>query len=356
MPPRHTLKKEKDQRGKRSVTLPRLRMGFIGFADDEFLARVLRTRVTVRWEQWAPVDADALWINGSGAQVLGNGMVRVVASDFPPVSTTLDLAAIQKPYWFSLPLADPALHAPAVFNPQNAASIDNALRTAEKMLLPLALQLAVAGKLIASVRRLASPTYELRQDGEVVGLVNVAHWIALHPQLRPHDIAEAECIPRAQQVAGLPVGFLRLGFAEAMWVYAKRTRLELLPDKYRSLPLLFRAVPKIRRRLLADVDLLVLSELMTAPLTLDKLQEGTRLRPEILLQALTALYLAGSITTDPEKAAAIQDLLRRRIQAAPPEEPEFRSLPPAEAPPEPLKPLRPTVPGTLEALRRSTRE
>lgn len=339
------------------MTLPKLRMGLIGFADDEFLARVLRTRVTVPWEKWPPIDADALWINGSSAQVLDNGMVRVVTSDFPPVSTTLDPGSIQKPYWFSLPLADPALRAPAVFNPQNAASIDNALRTAEKLLLPLALQLAVAGKLIASVRRLASPAYELWLEGELVGLVNVAHWIALHPRLRPHDIGEAECVPRSERVPGLPLGFMRLGFAEAVWVYAKRTRLELLPDRYLTLPLLFRAVPKIRRRLLGDVDLLVLSELMAAPLTLDKLQESTRLRPEILLQALTALYLAGSITTDPAKAAAIQNLLRKRMDAAPPPEvPEFRSLPPAEGPAEPVKPQRPTVPGSLEALRRSTKE
>ena len=138
-----------------------------------------------------------------------------------------------------------------------------------------------------------------------------------------------------------------------MWLYAKRMRLELLPDKYRSLPILFRAVPKIRRRLLGDIDLLVLSDLMAAPQTMAGLGASTRLRPEVLVQALTALYLAGSITTDPAKAALIQNLLRRRSQE-PPSVPEFESLPPPEV--MPAIATRRTVPGTLLALLRSARK
>jgi hypothetical protein len=331
-------------------------MGLIGFADEEFLSTVLRTRVTVPWEKWAAVDADALWINGSSAQVLDNGMVRVVTTDFPPQSTTLDLSTLQRPAWFSLPLADPALRVPATFDPRDARSIDQALREAEKLLMPLAVQLAVAGKLIGSVHRLSFPTYALRKEGEVIGLVNVAHWAALHPRVRPNDIEEAECVPHEQKVAGFPFGFERIAFAEMMWLYAKRVRLELLPDKYRSLPILFRAIPKIRRRLLGDVDLLVLSELMAAPQAFDKLREVTGLRPEILLQALTALYLTGSITTDAEKAASIQNLLRKRNQGRPPPDsvPEFGSLPPPETPP--AARTRTTVPATLDALRRTTKE
>lgn len=335
------------------MTLPRLRMGLIGFADEEFLSTVLRTRVTVRWEKCAAVDADALWINGSNAQLLDNGMVRIVTSDFPSQSTTLDLAALQRPAWFSLPLADPALRVPATFDPRDARSIDQALREAEKLLMPLALELAVAGKLIASAHRLAYPTYELRQGDSAIGLVNVPRWAALHPRVRPNDIQEAECVPREQKVAGFPFGFERIVFAEMMWLYAKRVRLELLPDKYRSLPILFRAVPRIPRRLLGDVDLLVLSELMAAPQTLDRLRELTRLKPEVLAQVLTALYLAGSITTDAEKAAAIQNLLRKRRQgrAAPPDSvPEYGSLPPPEGG---VPPRRVTVPATLDALRRA---
>ncbi|HEX7891551.1 MAG TPA: hypothetical protein VF522_19530 [Ramlibacter sp.] len=333
--------------------MPRLRMGLIGFADEDFLAIVLRTRVTVRWESWAAVDADALWINGAGAQVLDNGMVRVVTTDFPPVATTLDLHSIQRPFWFSLPLADPKLHAPSAFDPRDARSIDAALREAEKELLPLAVQLAVAGRLIEAAGRLSHPTYELRRGDQLVGVVNVAHWVAVHPHARPHDIGEAECIPHGRKVAGFPFGFERVGFAEMMWLYAKRMRLELLPDKYRSLPILFRAVPKIRRRLLGDVDLLVLSDLMAAPQTLAALGASTRLRPEVLVQALTALYLAGSITTDPGKAAVFQNLLRRRSQE-PPSVPEFESLPQVEAAPDIQ--ARRTVPGTLMALLRSNKK
>lgn len=336
------------------MTLPRLRMGLIGFADEDFLGTVLRTRVTVPWEKWAAIDADALWINGSGAQLLDNGMVRVVTTDFPPVSTTLDLESIQRPHWFSLPLGDPSLRVGATFDPRDARSIDQALREAEKVLLPLAVQLAVAGKLIDQADRLAHPTYELRQGDQLVGVVNVARWVALHPRARPHEIGEAECIPHEQKVAGFPFGYDRIGFAEMMWLYAKRVRLELLPEKYRTMPILFRAVPKIRRRLLGDVDLLVLSDLMAAPQTLARLRESTGLRPEVLEQALTALYLAGSITTDPGKAAAIQNLLRRRSQEPLPSLPEFQSLPHAEGAPD-LKNRR-TVPGTLLALRRSTRK
>ena len=335
------------------LTVPRLRMGLVGFADEAFLASVLRTRVTVRWESWAAVDADALWINGAGAQVLDNGMVRVVTTDFPLVATTLDLHSVQRPYWFSLPLGDPKLRAPAAFDPRDARSIDSALREAEKELLPLALQLAVAGRLVEAAGRLGHPTYELRRGDELVAVVNVARWVALHPHARPHDIGEAECIPHAQKVAGFPFGYERIGFAEMMWLYAKRMRLELLPDKYRTLPILFRAVPKIRRRLLGDIDLLVLSDLMAAPQTMAGLGASTRLRPEVLVQALTALYLAGSITTDPAKAALIQNLLRRRSQEPPPV-PEFESLPPAEVMPD-LRHRR-TVPGTLLALLRSTRK
>jgi len=337
------------------LTLPRLRMGLVGFVDEDFLGTVLRTRVTVPWEKAPAAEADALWVNGSSAQLLDNGMVRVVTSDSPPLSTTLDLSALHRPTWFSLPLSDPALRVPATFDPRDARSIDQALREAEKLLMPLAVQLAVAGRLIDSVHRLASPAYELRRNGTAIGLVNVARWVALHPRVRPNDIAEAECVPHAGKVAGFPFGFERIGFAEMMWLYAKRVRLELLPEKYRSLPILFRAVPRIQRRLLGDVDLLVLSELMAAPQTLARLQESTGLRPEILAQVLTALYLTGSITTDAEKAAAMQNLLRKRSRDRPLPEPatEFGSLPPPEAPP-PQR--RPTVPATLDALRRAAKE
>ena len=64
------------------MTVPTMRMGLIGFGEEQYLRNLLMTRNrNLQWERWPFMEADALWINGAHAQPLRNHMVRIPSAD-----------------------------------------------------------------------------------------------------------------------------------------------------------------------------------------------------------------------------------------------------------------------------------
>lgn len=89
-----------------------------------------------------------------------------------------------------------------------------------------------------------------------------------------------------------------------MWQYAMRTRRDALPSHYRTSMLFFRRPPRLPQRVLKDSHLLLLRELAQSPGNFEELQQRTGLVEPLLARDLAALYLVGSITSNPKRAAA----------------------------------------------------
>jgi hypothetical protein len=88
-----------------------------------------------------------------------------------------------------------------------------------------------------------------------------------------------------------------------MWQYAQRTERDLLPPHYREQPLYFRRPPRLPQRQLKDAHLLIVRELAANPgMNFNGLQQATGFGAEPLTRVLSALYVVGSITSNPKRA------------------------------------------------------
>jgi hypothetical protein len=107
----------------------------------------------------------------------------------------------------------------------------------------------------------------------------------------------------------IPVNWPRASISQLMWEYAQRTRRDLLPPHYRTKPLYFRRPPRLAQRQLRDAHLLLMRELVAEPgMGFEALQQSTGLADAALARYLSALYVVGSITSNPRRASAAANL------------------------------------------------
>jgi hypothetical protein len=285
------------------MSKPRLRMGLVGFAEEDYLLALLRTRSAVLfWERAAAADADALWIHGESAELAHEGVVRVAAGARSP-ALTLDLHALDRPTFFTLPLADARIRAPQVLDLHSAPSVDRALRRAEAVLHPVVMQLALAHEIAARLPHLTASTYHVTQRGRLVAVVNMGGAIGIDLNLLPPHLEHADWRPLPGTAGGMPPHFFCTSFAEVLWTYVTRVEADLLPERYRQSMLYFRALPHVPQRLMRESHYTLLSELGAEPQTFQQLQENVGLAEPILANALAVLYYAGAITTNVARAA-----------------------------------------------------
>jgi hypothetical protein len=286
------------------MSKPRLRMGLVGFAEEDYPLALLRTRCAVlSWERTSVVDADALWIAGAAARLTHEGIVRVGGGAAGAPALTLDLQALDRPTFFTLPLADPRIRAPLVLDLHSAASVDRALRRAEAVLHPLAAQLAIGHEIAARLPQLMSDCYHVTQHGRLVAVVNMGGAIGLDLHLLPAGLEGGDwhAVPRA--AGAIPSHFFCTSFAEVLWIYVTRMERDLLPARYRHGTLYFRALPRVPQRLMKEAHYAVLAELGAEPQTFEQLQHAVGLAQAPLAKVLAVLYYAGAITTNLARAA-----------------------------------------------------
>ena len=285
------------------MSKPRLRMGLVGFADASYPLALLGTRSAVlSWEQASAADADALWINGQTARFLHDGVVAVGGGAQGP-ALTLDLQALDRPTFFTLPLADDRIRAPLLVDLHSAASVDKALRRAEAVLHPLVMQMALAHEIARRLPKLAAKTYHVTQRGRLVAVVNMGGAIGLDLNLLPPHLEDADWRALPKAAGEIPPHFFATSFAEVLWNYVTRVATDLLPDRYRRLTLYFRAIPRVPQRLMKEAHYAVLSELGAEPQNFAQLQQNVGLADKDLANALSVLYYAGAITTNAVRAA-----------------------------------------------------
>lgn len=297
------------------MTKPRLHMGLIGFANEDYLTALLRTRCAVlQWHRSSPEEADALWISGDAAQLVHDDVVRVARAP-SAAAMTLDLQALDRPTFFSLPLRDEAIRAPRTFDTRSAPSVHKALKQAEAVLHPLVMQLAIAHEIAERLPALTAQTYHVTRDARLLAVVNMGGAVGIDLLLTPAALQGATWRPLPLAASAIPQHFFSTSFAEVLWRYVSRTDADLLPRRYRKSPLYFRALPRVPQRLMKEAHYAILSELGAEPQGFGQLQQNVGLNDAALANSLAVLYYAGAITTNLVRAARGASLRVREAES-----------------------------------------
>lgn len=285
--------------------LPVLRLGLSGFAQsaqDQF--RQLLDGLpepAVRWEIVPIEEADAWWINGARTQQLADGTLRVASGASGGRSLQLDLSGIDRPLAFGLPLAVRGLAPECSFDPASPSSMAAVLKQFEALLRPLAAQFLLASQILEQEAGLARGTYHVIAQQGLLAIVNLQGDASVLSTVGAADFERAVWETRPASDEPLPAGFVRTTLSHLMWQYALRTGRDVLPARYRSCTLYFRRPPRLPHRLLRDSHLLLMRELAMGSATMEQLQRRTKLAPALLQRDLGALYLVGSITSNPQR-------------------------------------------------------
>jgi DNA-binding HxlR family transcriptional regulator len=289
-----------------SIELPVLRLGLVGFSTEqqERIAKVLSNPASggMVWQVGKFSEADAWWVNGARTQSLPDGTLRVASGVPSGRSVQLNLKEVDRPIAFSTPLAARELAPTYRFDLDSDASIHAVLAKFESWLRPLTAQFYLASHIIENESALGSGVYHVIAHNKLLAVVNLQGEVGVLPTGGPGDFEDALWNPRPASAAGVPEGFVRASLSQLMWQYAVRTLRDVLPKRYRSGPLYFRRPPRLPQRLLTDSHLLLLRELAGGPASFEELQQRTGLGDKPLARALAALYLVGSITSNPKRA------------------------------------------------------
>lgn len=339
------------------MSVPKMRMGLIGFGDETHLRNLLSTRNrNLQWERWPFIDADALWINGAQAQPMRGNMVRVPSAEPAKPATILNLKEIDRPVAFTTPFGNGYFTPPLAFDPRKVDQVVDVLNVFEAALLDTASDLTLAAEIAARRHELASPSYHLIVRGRLLAVVGASGEIGVAPQSQPHELTEADWAGRPTAGGGIPPQFRRTSMAQVMWQYVMRNVDDLLPSRYREGTLYWRRMPAVPSRWVREDHMMLISVLSTGPQTVQSLVAASGLSQAAVCQGLAALYFGGSLTTDPRKAGPV-----RAARPAPPDDSWPSSMTSTFKAPEQLAPPRPgrharadmpTVPSPLETPRR----
>lgn len=278
-------------------------MGLLGFEDEHHLRNLLSTRSRLRWVSSPAIEADALWVNGAHAQPLRNHMVRVPSSKAREAATILNLKEMSRPVAFTHPLGNSYFSPPHEFDPQSVQSVADILGTFEAELQRLCVELALGREIAGRRYELRSPAFHLSLRGKLVGVVNITGELGLSPHLAAIDMPQVRWSGRPAAARAIPADFNVTTMAHVMWQYVGRSDENLLPSRYLKGPIYFRRMPEVSPRMIRDSHLVLISELSTMAQSLEQLRSNTGMGQQQVSETLAALYFAGSITTDPRRAA-----------------------------------------------------
>ena len=297
-----------------SIELPVFRLGLAGFAAQQIaeLDAMLRRSTPGRhvWHISQFVNADAWWLSGSRTQRLGDGIIRVLPAIPTERSLQLDLKEVDRPVGFSLPLPFAPPQSSYTFEPGSIPSIHAVLDKFEAWLQPVAAQFSLAARIIEQESVLSTGTYHVILNARLLAVVDMKGDIGVFPSASPADFDDAMWV-RQPDSTDIPDSFFRTTLSELMWQYAVRTTRDVLPKRYRTGALYFRRPPRLQQRLMSDAHMLLMRELSAAAGTFAGLQQRTGMAAAPMAKALAALYLVGTITSDPKRATVTRTVSGR---------------------------------------------
>lgn len=287
-----------------ALELPVLRLGLAGFSDDQqaAVAQALRgLGESSVWEVAAFDAADAWWMNGARTQVLAPDRIRVGSGTPEGKALQLQLTEVDRPIAFTHPLPQQfkPMHA---FDLASAQAMNGVLQKFETWLAPLTAQFCLAAHIIEHQSALGSGVFELRLNGQLLAVVDMQGEVAVRSTSGPSHF-EGAMWRRQSRPQPIPDNFVRTSLSQLMWQYALRSQRDALPKHYRTGLIYFRRAPRLPQRLLKDSHLVLMRQLSVAPSSFRQLQELCNTDELRLARDLAALYLVGSITSNPKRAA-----------------------------------------------------
>lgn len=263
------------------------------------------------WQIGKFADADAWWLNGARVQVLLDSTIRIASGEPGGRSLHLDLADVDRPVAFALPLAPPHFEPLYTFEADSTRCVAAILEKFEAWLRPLIAQFCLASWIIEQESVLGrGGVHHLLANGALIAVVNMRGEIGVLPTAGPVDFENASLHRVPSPDNAIPDHLVRSSLSQLMWQFAVRTTCDLLPKRYLTGLVFYRRPPRLPHRMLTDLHLLLLRELAGGPGRFETLQQRTGLGAAALAHELAALYLVGAITTDPKRAAPVSPLRR----------------------------------------------
>lgn len=295
-----------------TIEVPVLRLGMAGFTDGQqkTAAETANAAATPRatWEIGPFADADAWWLEGRHAMVMPNQHLRVQPAVPSGRSVQIALADVDRPVAFSKPVT-PGFNPAVQFDLQDRHAGVAVLHQFERWMHTMLAQFALASSIADTQPTLGAGSWEVLREGDLLAVVDLKLGAGVDPAARPSDFDEASWVIRDHGAVMIPPTFPRASVSQLMWQYAQRSRRDLLPPHYRDKPLFFRRPPRLAARQLKDAHLLLMRELVAHPgMNYRGLQQSTGMGDDQLARHLSALYVVGSITSNPRRATGAANL------------------------------------------------
>ena len=292
-----------------TVEVPVLRLGLAGYAEaqqksaTDAAAAAASPRAT--WEVGSFADADAWWLDGSRSMIMQNQHLRVQPAVPSGRSVQLALADVDRPVAFSLPIAAPGFKPAVTFDLGDRKAALSVLHLFADWMQIMLSQFALASSIADHQPMLNSGSWEVLREKDLLAVVDLKLGAAVMPGVTPADFAEATWCLRDHGAVVIPPNYARCSVSQLMWQFAQRTARDLLPPHYREQKLYFRRPPRLPQRQLRDAHLLLMRELAAQPgMAFGELQQSTGLGDAQLARYLSALYVVGSITSNPKRASS----------------------------------------------------
>jgi hypothetical protein len=280
---------------------PILWLGMAGFRQEEraVMARAFeRPSGHPQWRACPFGEADAWWVSGERTQVGSDGHLRVAAGLPNERALKLDLAEVDRPVAFSLPLASADFEPACTFKPEAEASMLAVLLQFESWLWFVRAEFVLGALLVRRPREQRRGIWQVSRGGRLLAILDFEQGhVGVLPRVHPVDLWEAQWDHRPPSARDIPPAFARTTPAQLAWAYVRRSDWDLLPARYRTDTIYYRQAPAVPMRWLRDSQLLLMRELSAEPATLSTLRQLTGMPVSQIERDLTCLYYAGAITT-----------------------------------------------------------
>jgi hypothetical protein len=282
-------------------------LGLAGFTDAQVknAAEVAAAAAgpRARWELGGFAEADGWWLEGSRTLLMANEHLRVQPAVPSGRSVQIALADVDRPVAFTQPITAPGFRPAVTFPLQDRAAGVAVLHKFSDWLQTMLSQFALASSIADHQPSLASGSWEVLRGSVLLAVVDLKLGAGIMPGVTPADFADASWCIRNHGAVAIPASYPRASVSQLMWQFAQRSERDLLPPHYRNQPLYFRRPPRLPQRQMKDAHLLLMRELVAHPgMNFNGLQQATGLGEQALVRVLSALYVVGSITSNPKRA------------------------------------------------------
>ena len=290
-----------------TIEVPVLRLGLAGYTEEQQKAvedtAAAAGSEAARWELGSFADADAWWLEGSRTLLMANQHLRVQPAVPSGRSVQLALADVDRPVAFSRPVTAPGFKPAVTFDLADRAAGAAVLNQFATWMQTTLAQFALASSIADNQPSLNSGSWEVLRETELLAVVDLKLGAGVMPGVKATDFAGASWCIRDRGAVKIPPNYPRASVSQVMWQYAQRTQRDLLPPHYRGQPLYFRRPPRLPQRQMKDAHLLAMRELVAHPgMNFHGLQQATGMGESQLARVLSALYVVGSVTSNPKRA------------------------------------------------------